>query len=220
MRASRLTIPTVDVRTRAPRTQTGDIVRHEVGTMVHRTSLRIGVCALWLTCSTMNCKRQLASRITSDREPTEDVPASLDASMAARHEALGERVIVDVPARELPRCEWRGLGRQTPLPTELRPLRCGPVEWFVGSCIMHCIDPRTFNRRPGQRCMDPCGVWLHHTGLSCWMGIGVHPEQLDLRIQDGRVKLDGLARYGGRISIDENFRCETGYPFEIVETTR
>lgn len=180
---------------------------------------RFRLCTVLAASAIMGCARQPPRLSTSDRGLRPDVPAPINPQTTNQYDAAAESVVVVIPRSQLPACEWSGLGRQTPLPTELRPLRCGPVEWFVGGCTMHCTGREAW-RAPGQRCMDPCGIWLHHTGRSCWMGISAHPGQINLRIQDGRVKIAGLSRSGDQISIDEEFQCRTGYPFEGAEVSR
>ncbi len=68
--------------------------------------------------------------------------------------------------------------------------------------------------------MDPCGVWLHHVGRRCWMGLGVYPGRINLRFERGRVIATGVSRNGGQIALDEEFLCRAGYPFEGAEPAR
>lgn len=145
----------------------------------------------------------------------------VDAGLAGHSEARD--TLVDVPATTRLRCAWRRLGVGAAMPTENRPLRCGNIEWFVGSCRPRCQRNRLPEGVPDSVCDSICGVFLFNVSHGCWMGFSVYPAEISLEMHRGQVHVWGAEQTvvgGSRFDRAEPFVCQSPTPVWYRRSSR
>jgi len=145
----------------------------------------------------------------------------VDAGPAGHSEARD--TLVDVPVTTRLRCAWRRLGVGAAMPTENRPLRCGNIEWFVGSCRARCERHRLPEGVDHSICEPICGVFLFDASHDCLMTFSVYPAEISLEIRRGRVHVWGVEESivrGGAFDRTEPFECHRPIPLWIRTSFR